>query len=732
MRRRNINERLRIIWLGARASKTEKEHDFKPPSPESSELLSKITSLASQLESRIGKFDISKLLAMLGLLNIMRGAEKSRGTVETGFESYIEYMTALALKNISSGHLAPNVEDVLAIQDTIARIFWLSSEYCANSLFYSELVKDEETWNILMRTRLHYMIVRGETYDTYFLETAYEMFAPHARYLEQKLGFNISQAIGFAKLISALFHHRFNREKAKLSLVLPKSLPVELRNGLKADSLNRKQRLQLEQLIMNNLLERALDIMAVRKQELLNKVTANDRNALVAFLNIVSITPGEVDKNFMSPLDYNPILEKPLVQLDQVYLCHLSGYLPRWLVYSLDIQLRKDPSYLEKYNRTRSQYLEREALETFQKIFPKSPVYHRLKYHVVENGVPKEPDLDGLVLHDSNLFLIECATHPVTKASRKGIKEPIMHDVQRSIVRTFDQAMRAKKYIQEQKRATFHLADGSSLTIDSDSIRNYFLISVTLDSFDILAADPRKLRALGLFPEDEFPWPVYLNNLKLMADFIEFPSQFVHYLKQRMHVSEMVYASDEIDYFGCYFISNLEIPTPKVAEPIEKILIVSATSDFDEYFLYRKGLWPRVPKPGQYIPRHLKSIMRTLERTELPGYTDIVCMLLDMNYGYRKWVNENISAILHRSKESKGDLKDFTIIAKDYGFGFTYFCGDGSKVPDLAHWLPEYCIHKMNESSIYRWVGFARDTSVRKPFVSVFFCNGDREAGVNY
>jgi len=79
MRRRNINERLRIIWLGAKEGKTEKVPDFKLTLRESSKVLDQIESLASELESKISKFDTSSLLAMLGLLNIMRGAETNAG-----------------------------------------------------------------------------------------------------------------------------------------------------------------------------------------------------------------------------------------------------------------------------------------------------------------------------------------------------------------------------------------------------------------------------------------------------------------------------------------------------------------------------------------------------------------------------------------------------------------------------------------------------------------------------
>jgi hypothetical protein len=190
----------------------------------------------------------------------------------------------------------------------------------------------------------------------------------------------------------------------------------------------------------------------------------------------------------------------------------------------------------------------------------------------------------------------------------------------------------------------------------------------------------------------------------------------------------MIYASDELDYFGCYCMVNLQIPVPKLDHPVEKILIASATSDIEDYFLYKEGVRSKVPKPTQYIPKHLKSIIRGLERVGFKGYTNVICLLLDMSYEYRDLVDASITASLHRSRESNGKLKDFTIMVKEYGFGFTYLCADCSQVPELVSWLPEFCLHKMNEAGVHKWVGIGRDISLNKPFVSVFFCNGDKVA----
>ncbi len=732
MKRRNLNERIQLVWLGGKSSKDKKRVD-ELELPDAAKLHDQIKSEASQLESAIARFDKSTLLPLIVVLNMARSAQVRRGYVDPNSPAFIEYITALALKNNVRNLQYPSIKDATAIRDLSEKIFWLCNEYCA-AQFYSSEHADEDKWNILTNARLNYMLVRGETYDTYFLEMAQQLFDSQARYLEQKFGFNIAQAIAFVKTISRLKINRFEKEKERLITVFTELASTEVNATAWPIGIYKKKRSQKQSVeaghVLNTLPELARGLFFISEQELLQNVNSNDQDSLVSFLKWVSIEPGQVDGKFTSPLDDNPLQDTPVVKLDQAYLFHSSAYLARCLFYSLDKELMGDSLYREKYNRLRSRYLEQESLRLFKKIFPTAAAYNRLKYNVIENSRRIRVELDVLVQHDNNLFLIECATHPVTQASKKGVKEPIVHDIQQSIERTFRQARRAKDYIKMSDQAEFTLSDGSTITIDKRSIKNYFLISVTFDSFDVLAADPRKLKSLGLFSADEYPWPIYIGSLSLISDFIDFPSQFVHYFKKRMSVSEKVYASDELDYFGCYFILNLEIPMPKVTDPIEKIHIVNATSDFDQYFYYKRGLRLRVPRPGQFIPRHLKSILLALERIHNPGYTDVCCSLLDISYPFRKAIEESIVSTLRRSKDSGGALKDFTIIDTSNQWGFTYFCGDGTQKPNLERmmFLPEYCVHKMDEAGILSWVGLARDTSSREPFMSMFFSEGENNS----
>lgn len=723
MKRRNLNERVQLVWLGKRPA--EEGHGRSVPPDLLSSIREEIALKSRKLESDIGSFDWSLLLPLLVVLGMARSSRVRRGYLDMNSPAFVEYLTALALKRADRSPRCPTLRDTLDIRDENEHLFWLCSGYF-NAFSRNSENGDEDMSALLTNARMNYMLVRGETHETNFLDQASKLFRPEAKYLEKSLGFNIDQAILFVKTILGFLNARLLRHRNVLASIFTDLAATEVNSSVWPAEVYRPRLGQRQktpsQDVVDGLPQFAKGLYSVDEEELTSLVHGEDREAFRTFLRCVSLSPGQVDGCFLSPMDPSPLQDAPVVKLGGTYFFHASQYLARWLVYGIDKRVKKDQAHAERYNRTKSRYLEDESINIFKRVFPGAEVYQRLRYSIVRDGRDVATELDGLIKHDDCVFLIECATHPVTAASKKGVKDAVAHDVGQSIQRTFKQAQRAREYIKGKGQATFALSDGSEVMIDASSVRNYFLVCVTLDSYDIFAADPRRLRGLGLFPENEYPWVINIGNLQTIADFIELPSQFVHYLKKRMTMSDQVYASDELDYFGCYLISNLDIPIPSDATTIEKVLIVNATSDFDLYLSYKQGHRRRVPRPGQYIPRNFKSILLRLERNRHKGYTDISCAMLDIPYSFRKAIGEHIASTLGRCSENRGELKDFSIFNAKDQWGFTYFCGDGRLPGNVERFmaLPEYCMDKMEQTGIHSWIGIVRDTSLRRPFVGIF------------
>jgi hypothetical protein len=724
MKHKNFNDRIQLMWLGRGEKRSEPRAIINERIQAVDTLRDEIQSSVEELRNCLSNLDPSEILPLVVLQNMARRTYSPSRITDPNSQTFTEYITSISLQVADQDYKQITAEDTIKIRDLVERIFWFVCLLFDANLSNDETLNESER-QISSQAYRNYLLVRGETYDTNFLKAAVKLFDSQSNYLEKRYGFNVRQAVGCAELIRKLVNNRLQSENNTLLVILKKLAISEKTTsiwpvGMQTTIRNRRFVVD-NNLIPSDLPAFARNIFLASEQELLNLVDKNDRSAMISFLKWISITPGELKDIIIYPSQDNPVQNKPIVHLDQNYLLHAIAYLGRCLYYRLDKELMSDAYHSQQYNHIRATYLENEAISVFKNILPSAEAYSQLKYKVSENGQTTNCELDGLVKYDNNVFLVECASHQVRMATKKGAKEPIMYDLKQTIERTFLQAKRAKNYIQTNDNASFLLNDGSTIVVDRKAIVNYHLISVTLDSYDFLAVDPRKLKNIGLFNDDEYPWPIYIENFKTISKFIEFPSQFLHYLRKRKKVSKNIYASDELDYFGCYLLLNLDIPMP--ADDIEKVFIVSATNDFDAYFTNQAGLGPRVPKPRQYLPKNVRKIVFALERLQPPGYTNITCALLDIILPIREKFEECIVSTLTRSKENSGAVKDFSVIDKDGEWGFTYFCGDGSQKENVEKlvYLNDFCLMKIEQTGILSWIGLVNDTSRKSPIDGIFF-----------
>ena len=93
-----------------------------------------------------------------------------------------------------------------------------------------------------------------------------------------------------------------------------------------------------------------------------------------------------------------------------------------------------------------------------------------LKYDVNEKGKLFETELDGLLLLDNVIFLIEAKSGTLSSSARRGAPKGIKEDLAELVEEAYSQALRAKKYIQNSDIPKFRLSDGKQLLIDKNSI----------------------------------------------------------------------------------------------------------------------------------------------------------------------------------------------------------------------------------------------------------------------
>ena len=70
-----------------------------------------------------------------------------------------------------------------------------------------------------------------------------------------------------------------------------------------------------------------------------------------------------------------------------------------------------------------------------------------------------EAELDGLILLDTAVFLVEAKSGTLTEQARRAAKKGMKHNVERLIQEAYAQASRAKDYVQSSDKSTFRLSD---------------------------------------------------------------------------------------------------------------------------------------------------------------------------------------------------------------------------------------------------------------------------------
>jgi len=356
--------------------------------------------------------------------------------------------------------------------------------------------------------------------------------------------------------------------------------------------------------------------------------------------------------------------------------------------------------------RHRKRLLESEALRLLKGALRTNEIYSNLTYTVVENSIPKQVELDGLVLYDRAAFLVEAKSGAFTDPARRGAPKRLLEDIRKLIVGAHDQGLRASKYITESNEPTFQLTDGAQLKIDKSRLKNIFLVAVTLDQLDPIMANLAEVAKLGIFGPGDLPWAVSLGDLQVIADLIEFPFMFVHYLIRRLNLNTTTRISthDELDWFGHYLREGLYLKA--IDDPrFDKIALTTRTTMFDDYYFYTTGVRSTfAPRPAQPMPDLMRRVLSEVALGAAYGHIVVGLALLDMDGDARrrfaKWFER-----ARRQAEKDRRIHDFTLGSSEAKAGFTVMAAPPEKAESLQERIVTYCNLKKYQTRSDVWVG---------------------------
>lgn len=191
---------------------------------------------------------------------------------------------------------------------------------------------------------------------------------------------------------------------------------------------------------------------------------------------------------------------------------------------------------------------------------PTAEVATNLLYNP-EGDSSREAELDAIAIYDSIVFLIEVKGADVTDPARRGAPDRLRRDLEEVIAKSHSQALRAKACISSHANASFRRQAGGGNFIVPEGIRNVVMISVSLATLGHLTAFLHADSEIGLFQNGEYSWIVSIYDLIVLADIIDLPSMFPHYVMRRVHTAHQGFleAHDELDIFGYYLKEGLYV-----------------------------------------------------------------------------------------------------------------------------------------------------------------------------
>jgi hypothetical protein len=552
-----------------------------------------------------------------------------------------------------------------------------------------------------------------------------ELFEPHDKFFVDAYGFDIEQALSWVDEIENQIQCALSRyvELGQKLRELHEAF-VQFAESETSNVSDSKDELMLKyhQLPEVQIKEKELEEIQGRLDRFVFELKPNGKLPKT-FLDLLSAKFGDnqafaaFEKSPYWPTNNSVISRRPLISHENRYFCFASQLVYRNLITILEalIKEKNDDYFSTTYQKARGRILVEKALEFLGRLLPGSQIHKELYYHIEEDGQEKRAETDGIVIFDRNLFIIEGKAGSFSAPARRGALPSIKSDVTALVADAYKQALRTRKFISEVDTPTFEFENGTpALTLtDKHKFKDIFLINVTLENLGYLATQLNSLKNLSLIDGKEWPWSVFLNDLRVISEILETPSEFLLYLKRRLRANDypQFQSPDELDFLMYFLRDGLYFEEGQL-ENHGIFSLHAYTEDLDRYYSYRDGTVATGEKPGLQIPEEYKTLIKGIEETGKSDFSEASTTLLSFS---RETMEEILSKIDWAKNASISDGLDhnFTLTFPALDLGVTISDSTNDKDEQVAS-LKNYRGLKMYQLKFSKWLIVGIDATSSK------------------
>jgi len=211
------------------------------------------------------------------------------------------------------------------------------------------------------------------------------------------------------------------------------------------------------------------------------------------------------------------------------------------------------------------------------------------------------------------------------------------------------------------------------------------------------------LRALDLIKEQEWPWSVFINDLRVISELTESPSEFLVFLKRRIRANDYPQFStvDELDFL-MYFLSEGLYFEDGVLNDIDVMHVTGYTDDLDLYYEHLTGRVPTASKPRFPVPDKYRDLVRNIEATGKEGFTKVATALLEGSSETHEYTLSGIETIRRQLAEDGND-HSFTGYFKNPDRGIVFIVTRAFS-PSFWAKADHYCKLKKYQMKSDEWI----------------------------
>jgi hypothetical protein len=569
----------------------EKHQELAELTPEAHALFQQQAAEAiTRLRGLLAECDPRYVVAYMKTSNLLATWGSYFEPTHEGRESSVELVAGLLLTQPAPAPVpATKDETLIAIVSTIAEL----DDLALLRNLSAPQDDDPTSGELRFSSALGWMTLRGTSYEHHGQDLARAVFEPHDAWSLQRFGFTIDDVLGVGRTADELTEQRLNA-------LLDDAAAAGLRGF--ADVLARG--------ITEHTTFTADDLVAAGLPKARVDAVLAELSASVG-----SLGPGDYNGLF----DRSPLVERPFLAHHGRYLLVVPGMLLRDTVAGLENRYVRERN---SFTKSRATTLDTLAVGHLATLLPGAQAFTNLFY--------EEFEVDGLVIFESNAFVVEGKAKPISVQGKRGDLTRLRCDIGHSVEEALRQGVRAADYLRSDSDAVFADEQGNeAVRIAPGTIDNIVIVNATLHELGGHATQLPRLQTLGLFSDGQYPWSIFINDLRVIAETSDNVAVFLHYLRwrARLPLGDRVTVMDELDLWGSYLLGERFGALADGGH----YMVGNSSTDFDAYYAGVLGNGPAAPKPGKFLHEPLTSFVAAMSRDRPEGWLDAAGVCLDLS-----------------------------------------------------------------------------------------------------